>query len=77
MGVETASHRHSQLSRLIAENPTIINQDMAVHVFLESYPPVQQKSDWNLLRRQPGTLALGINGTLYVTHEERREKTWS
>ena len=38
------SQRHSRLARLLAENPTILHMEMAVRLFLESYPKHQQKA---------------------------------
>ena len=39
---ETTSERHSRQVRLIAENPIIVHREMAVRLFLESFPPRQQ-----------------------------------
>ena len=35
---ESTNQRHSTLARLMAENPTILHMEMAVRLFLESYP---------------------------------------
>ena len=58
---ESASQRHSRLARLMAENPIILQMEMAVRLFLESYPKHQQKTNWGLLRRQPGDMATSGN----------------
>ena len=42
---ETTSHRHSRLARFKAENPTVMTQEMAVRLFMESYPALQQKAN--------------------------------
>ena len=34
---ESISQRHSRLARLMAENPTILDMEMEVRLFLESY----------------------------------------
>ena len=48
---ESTSQRHSRIAQLVAENPTILHMEMAVRLFLESYPKHQQKAHWGLLRR--------------------------
>ena len=53
---KSTSQRHSRLARLMAENPAILHMEMAVRMFLESYPKHQQKANWGPLRRQPGVM---------------------
>ena len=48
---ESTSQRHSKLARLMAKNPTILHMEMAVRLFLESYPKHQRKANRGLLRR--------------------------
>ena len=78
---ETTSQRHSRLARLLAENPTVMTQEMAVRLFMESYPTLQQNANRYLLRRQPGRMALSANWTLKhvaeIIHEEENEMAWS
>ena len=65
----------------MAENPTILHKEMAVRLFLESYPKHQHKANWGLLRRQPGVMARSENWTLKhgadVIHEEENQQSWS
>ena len=58
---KSTSQRHNILARLMAENPTILHMEMAVRLFLESYPKHEQKANWGLLRRQPGDMARSEN----------------
>ena len=65
---------------MMAENPTILHMEMAVRLFLESYPKHQQKANWGLLRQQPGVMARRENWTLKhvadVIHEEENQQSW-
>ena len=74
---ESTSQHHSRLARLMAENPAILHMEMAVRLFLESYPKHRQKASWGLLRRQPGVMAWSENSTLKhvadVIHEEENQ----
>ena len=78
---ETTSQRHSRLARLRAENHTVMTQEMGILLFMESYPALQQKANWDLLRRQPGKMDLSTNWTLKhvadIIHEEENAKAWS
>ena len=57
----TTSQRHSRLARSMSENSTIFHMEMAVCLFLESYPKHEQKAKWGLLRRQPSDMAKSEN----------------
>ena len=78
---ETTNQRHSRLARLIVKNPTIMHGEMAVGLFLKSYPKSQHKPNWELLCRQPGNTAQPDNWTLKhvadVIHEEKNAQAWS
>ena len=78
---ETTSQRHSRLARLMAENLTILHMEMAVHLFLKSYPKHQQKANSGLLRKQPGDMARCENWSLKhvanVILEEENQQAWS
>ena len=78
---ESIFQLHSTLARLMGENPTILHMEMAVRLFLESYPKHQQKANRRLLRRQPSVMARSENYALKhvadVIHEEENQQTWS
>ena len=63
------------------ENMTILYMEMAVRLFLESYPKHQRKAKWGLLRRQPDDMARSENWSLKhvadVIHEEKHQQSWS
>ena len=58
---ELTSQRHSRLARLMAENPTILRMEMAVRLFLESYPKHLRKASKGKLRWQPSEMARSEN----------------
>ena len=47
---ETTSQCQSRLALLIAENPIMVHTEMAIRLFLESYPQRQHKANWGSLR---------------------------
>ena len=47
---KTTSHRQRRLALLMAKNPTILHMEMAVCLYLESYPKHQEKANWGMLR---------------------------
>ena len=65
---------------MMAENPTILHMEMAVRLFLGSYPKHEQVANWGLLRRQPGDMARREHWSLKhvadVIREEENQQSW-
>ena len=78
---DLTSQHHRRLARLMAENPTILHMEMAVRLFLESYPKHQQKANWGLLRWQTNDMARWENRSLKhvsdVIREGENQESWT